>query len=795
MSDLFTFSSTGLDQETFRILRFSGTEAVSECYNFDLELLALKEFDIQTLYDTDAVFTVSRQDGTSTSYRGRVASISVEKVMSGDYFKCRARLVPHLWFYTLRKSSKAYVGKTITDIIDNELKENGEGASGGFTAQYDLLPQKPFPLVIKYHETPLEFVSRLLQRECLYYYFLAEGGMDTLKFSSDSKLSSNEVLSAKVVNEQAFSALGVDDERILHKSAQMSQARRSEPVNLYAFDGNPDSVETMHGIGRTAIEKNMLGPLRDISNIRQSQDGRASLRYTVATSVRGMRVGIVYDGLRALSLRHDGDQSSTVLESLGLPTDSTQQDFYRNQGTWMPEGEAYIPELTLEAPRIANATLTGFTTRINANGTYDVLCHSIDAETDLPNVRMMFPFAGQKGNTSGLHLPLVDGTEVLLEFLEGDPDRPVILGSLYNVSVDSPVTVVNKDTHIVETPQSQQIHLIDGDENKIHIEAQCRVEMISQAEMVEVDSCGGPFVKAHSAQLVELHAHKVTQLILDGGGDKVNLQAGPGVTMDMDHGGKHIKIDAAKTYADINGSTDDIQLKTKTGTKANIKGSSDDILLQTKVGTKAQVSGSSDRIFLKTAGGAYSRIWGMGIINLQTGGGQGAFLSKFGDLISIKNSAGARMRLLGSRVKIADGTGQYILFTGGATNTKFKNTNMKFENTTLDFKNLDITADNINITERNNIDWLTVGAGVHLTLGAYFDLFGGLKTDVVGGAHIELFGGVHGEYFVSSLSAGVFEDDTKFLKNMTTLTAIQTAANRVRTVAGSVRASILDFLA
>ena len=713
MSDLFTFTSTGLDQETFRILRFSGTEAVSECYNFDLELLALKEFDIQTLYDTDAVFTVSRQDGTSTSYRGRVASISVEKVMSGDYFKCRARLVPHLWFYTLRKSSKAYVGKTITDIIDNELKENGEGASGGFTAQYDLLPQKPFPLVIKYHETPLEFVSRLLQRECLYYYFLAEGGMDTLKFSSDSKLSSNEVLSAKVVNEQAFSALGVDDERILHKSAQMSQARRSEPVNLYAFDGNPDSVETMHGIGRTAIEKNMLGPLRDISNIRQSQDGRASLRYTVATSVRGMRVGIVYDGLRALSLRHDGDQSSTVLESLGLPTDSTQQDFYRNQGTWMPEGEAYIPELTLEAPRIANATLTGFTTRINANGTYDVLCHSIDAETDLPNVRMMFPFAGQKGNASGMHLPLVDGTEVLLEFLEGDPDRPVILGSLYNVSVDSPVTVVNKDTHIVETPQGQKVYLIDGDTNTTHIEAQSRIVNISNTEIIDVDSnIQGPFIKLHSSKLIELHADIDTQLVLNGTANLVNLQAGAIVAIDLDLGGVDINIKASGTYININGNSDIILLQTNNSTKIDINGTSQTIIID-------------------------------------TGAGQVINITQAGDKITINNSVNAHIHLEANKVTINDGCGQFIELVNGATTTAnfnvtdltFANTTLIFADTTLTCGKLDITADDINITEKNH-SCITTGATASMHIGATANAFIGAAAELFAGAKASLTAGL-----------------------------------------------------
>jgi Uncharacterized protein conserved in bacteria len=673
MPDIFTFVSTGLEPDAFRILRFTGTEAVSEYYSFDFELLALKEFDVQALYDTDASFTLSRQDGTETSYHGRVASVTVERLMgAGKHFTCKVRLVPHLWFYTLRKSCRAYVGKSISQIIDAELRDSGEGTPGGFTIRYNMLPQYTFPLVVKYHETPLEFISRLLQRECLYYYFLTEGGKDTLIFSSDSKLASNEAVTARVINELAYSSLGVDDERVLSKVAHMAQTQRPERVTLYAFDGNPGSVEVLHGIGRTAIEKNLLGPLRDISSIRQIQDNRKSLHYnyTMATSIRGLRVGIVYDGLRALSLRHEGDQSSTVLESLGLQTKASQKDFYRNQGVWIPEGEAYIPEWALKTPRIADAALTGFTTRINDNGTYDVRCHSIDPETNLPNIRMMFPFAGQKGNASGLHFPLVDGTEVLLEFLEGDPDRPVILGALYNTSLGSPVSALNRQSHILETPQGQMFHLIDGEDNKIHIEGQNRVEMLSQSELLEVDGTKA-HIQGHSSNLVSFHADGGTQLVLDGSGDKVNLQAGESVKMTMDHGGSLIGMTAQATSADIDGQNDNVTLNTGAG-------------------TRAVVSGSGNSIQMNTHGGSALDLWGgSGDANLYTGAGQAIELSKAADSVMASTSGGAQSIIKATQTFLSDGSGQFIQMNDGGQAIA------NFKDAIINLSNVDITAENI----------------------------------------------------------------------------------------------------
>ena len=63
-------------------------------------------------------------------------------------------------------------------------------------------------------------------------------------------------------------------------------------------------------------------------------------------------------------------------------------------------------------------------------------------------MRMMQPFAGPG---YGMHMPLRRGTEVLVAFANGDPDRPVILGAVYNATSPSPVVASNANKHRIQT--------------------------------------------------------------------------------------------------------------------------------------------------------------------------------------------------------------------------------------------------------------------------------------------------------------------------------------------------------
>ena len=73
-------------------------------------------------------------------------------------------------------------------------------------------------------------------------------------------------------------------------------------------------------------------------------------------------------------------------------------------------------------------------------------------------IRMMQPYGG---DNHGLHFPLHKGTEVLLTFIDGDPDRPIITGAVPNTEHPSPVTSANQTMSHITTAGQNKIHIQD----------------------------------------------------------------------------------------------------------------------------------------------------------------------------------------------------------------------------------------------------------------------------------------------------------------------------------------------
>jgi type VI secretion system secreted protein VgrG len=135
---------------------------------------------------------------------------------------------------------------------------------------------------------------------------------------------------------------------------------------------------------------------------------------------------------------------------------------YSNTFRAIPASVPFRPERRTPRPRIAGLVTgiiqpgpggeTGGVARLDAEGRYTVQIHFDTTDPGEQKashaVRLAQPFAGAN---YGMHMPLRPGTEVVLAFANGDPDRPLIVGALYNATSPSPVVAATATKHQIKS--------------------------------------------------------------------------------------------------------------------------------------------------------------------------------------------------------------------------------------------------------------------------------------------------------------------------------------------------------
>ena len=136
----------------------------------------------------------------------------------------------------------------------------------------------------------------------------------------------------------------------------------------------------------------------------------------------------------------------------------------------VPSSVFYTPELATEQPRV-DGILTGTvqtsstTPGLDSNGNYKVKLHLDEVTMGTTNastldIRRMQPFHGPA--TTGLNMPLYDTTEVAVAFVQGDPDRPTIIGTLADQANPAVITSSNSQVNRIKTNSGALFEISDA---------------------------------------------------------------------------------------------------------------------------------------------------------------------------------------------------------------------------------------------------------------------------------------------------------------------------------------------
>ncbi len=456
-----TLTVDGLDEE-LHVIRFSGEEGISRLFRFTLEL-ASPAFDIDfgAVLGARAALTLSR-GGQQRIISGVVGAFRQDD--GTDRFALyELSLVPEAWRLTHRRDCRIHQDIDALTIVEGILRDAHLG--------HDVRPrggQRPAarPYCVQYREADWSFISRLLEQEGFYYFFAQQGARQVLTISNDPQVNRSVVPGGDVIYRPGGAMPGQEHvfgisvtERVLTGRVTLDDYSHTQPdldlacaaeaagpdagLGEYDYPGGFALRERGRALAQVRLQQQRVE--------QQVMEGRSDCARFAAGGVFGLtghpRADLNDDYL-LWTVRHRGE-SEADLEAGTISPEVSYENSFRCVRRQVP----FRPPRQTPWPRIRGAqTATvvgppGEEVHTDAQGRVMVRFHwdrsgSADERASCW-IRVGQLWAGN--GWGGLFLPRV-GQEVIVTFLEGDPDRPLITGCVYNGANTPPTSLPERKT-------------------------------------------------------------------------------------------------------------------------------------------------------------------------------------------------------------------------------------------------------------------------------------------------------------------------------------------------------------
>ncbi len=441
------------DTNSFSATALAGAERLSHPFRYELTLEGGKEpIDAGTALDAPVTILIGTPGtGAVRQIKGIVAGLSQESSANRQFWQCRLTIVPKLWFLTQTRACRIYNSKSAIDIVKQVLSLFEVTPVLRTTESYAALPY-----VIQYNESYFDFFQRIIEENGLFYFFETDDSGCNLVIA-DGNTAFRETAPATVdfVAKQSGSA-GLDtwsrDDTTALGTVRLDDYN-PETVALApgTIQGQVDSVLTASAKAqRTFYGWPGLGT--DATSVRAHSKQRIEGAEAAALLYAGSgRAPQLYAGGK-FSLENKIANTAAapfVVQSLTLrvsdPKQSRSAPSLETQCVAFPADKPWREQLSVPRPVMAgvfSAKVIGptgeeiFTDklgRIQVEFPWDSQ-GDIKAENTIW-VRVLQPWAG---NNWGVQFVPRVGMEVGIAFLEGDANRPVAVGALYN-SENAPV--------------------------------------------------------------------------------------------------------------------------------------------------------------------------------------------------------------------------------------------------------------------------------------------------------------------------------------------------------------------
>ncbi|MYZ50333.1 type VI secretion system Vgr family protein [Propylenella binzhouense] len=437
---------TPLGQDVLVLTRFSGTEALSELFEYRVDALCTQEDvsfdDILGKHCSVGLSAVGNRDRWFDGILTEVEGLG--DTIEGPMYRLVLR--PWFWLLSRRTNSLIFHEQTAPDIIAAIFS-----AHGGL-AEFESLLSKGYPELeycVQYQESDMAFVSRLMERHGISFHFRHERGRHTLVMG-DSLSSYAAVAGSKRPYYPPSGNYRRSEEHFSRWSPERRFTTGKVTLNDYDFK-KPSADLEAEKTGDAGYEHGQLESYVYPGNYVSEGDGEtyAQVRLDMerAADTRFYAVGdcaTCYPGALVTLEKHPN--AALNVEYLVLRCRHTYYaEAYRSGGAaesdepyqgeyeFMPSSRNYAPPNVTARPRIPGPQ----TAKVVGEGEIDcdehgrilVRFHWDRNQDQSMRCRLAQVWAGKQWG--GIFIPRV-GMEVVVEFLEGDPDSPLVIGCVYN---------------------------------------------------------------------------------------------------------------------------------------------------------------------------------------------------------------------------------------------------------------------------------------------------------------------------------------------------------------------------
>ncbi len=475
------------------VIKFEGSEAISESYEYELSLAIKDVVDPATLINQKAILEID-WDGEPRKIHGLISEAThLGPLVGDDSEEYSIVFTSPLYSLDINRQCRVFLNRDAKAIIEQVLKDGGINSS---EYKFELTGNYPIrEMVIQYNETDFNFISRLMEREGIYYHYAHETENVVLVIRDDSngapKLAGNDSLTYKpgtgnVQGEESISKLQRSS-RYLTAGVKLKDYNYRTPESPLLAEASSQSGTASHGLDYRYGEnyKNQEDGDQVVRRRQEAMDWQRDL-VLAETDCRGLIPGYVLSVVNPegdvegdfliLSVTHQGDQSSAFAFGGGRSGKITPKT-YSNQVLMIKTDMRYRPPVDeSRIPKVHGVfsakieTTGGDYAYVDEQGRYKLRLPFDLGDTQQGGashpVRMCQPYAGQQ---HGFHFPLHAGTEVLITGVNGDVDRPVIIGAVPNPDTTSPVTSGNNSQNIIRTWGGNEL-LMDDMQNQEKID-------------------------------------------------------------------------------------------------------------------------------------------------------------------------------------------------------------------------------------------------------------------------------------------------------------------------------------